>query len=233
MIPQLAGLKNRLQEDPLPWDLRFVVKKFLLGKQSLLDMFAGNADFLNYLPNLPPRVAFVDRLPADAPEQVWNVKDARVRVKHSNGDCLLPFPDISFDLVINRNGRYEIGEVRRVLTPGGVFITQQIGGMNALDLCASLGGLVKITGRNLVQNVAAFARAGLRLADCGESLGKQRFYRIDDVLYYIKHVPLLTECFDANISKQELAVLETVMERQGYFDCISHRYFLAVEKPRS
>ncbi|MDR0785671.1 MAG: class I SAM-dependent methyltransferase [Treponema sp.] len=231
MNPQLSGLKNRVQEEPLPWDLRLIVKKFLHGKQSILDMFAGNADFLNCFPTLPPRVAFVDKLPVDAPEQVWNVKDARVRVKHSNGDCLLPFPDASFDLILNRNGKYEISEVCRSLAPGGVFITQQIGGMNALDLCAALGMLIKITGRNLVQNTAAFARAGLCLVDCGESMGKQRFYRIDDVLYYIKHIPLLTECFNANISKQELSVLESVMERQGYFDCISHRYFLAVEKP--
>ncbi|MDR0411838.1 MAG: class I SAM-dependent methyltransferase [Treponema sp.] len=232
MNPQLSGLKNRVQEEPLPWDLRLIVKKFLRGRQSLLDMFAGNADFLNYLPSLPPRIAFVDRLPPGAPEQVWNVKAERVRVKHSTGDCLLPFPDASFDLVLNRSGKYEISEVCRVLAPGGVFITQQIGGMNALDLCASLGMLIKITGRNLVQNTAAFARAGLRLADCGESLSRQRFYRIDDILYYIKHVPLLTECFDADISKQELAVLESVIEQQGYFDCISHRYFLVVEKSR-
>ncbi|MDR0644801.1 MAG: class I SAM-dependent methyltransferase, partial [Treponema sp.] len=222
--------KNRLQEDPLPWDFRLIVKKFLKGKQSLLDMFASNADFLNYLPSLPPYIALVDKLPPDAPEQVWNVKGERIRVKHSSGDCELPFPDASFDLILNRNGKYEIGEVRRVLAPGGVFITQQIGGMNALDLCASLGMLIKITGRSLTQNATAFARAGLRLADCGENLGKQRFYRIDDILYYIRHVPLLTECFNENISKQELAVLEMVLEQQGYFDCISHRYFLAVEK---
>ncbi|MDR1466399.1 MAG: class I SAM-dependent methyltransferase [Treponema sp.] len=231
MIPHLSGLKNRVQEEPLPWDLRLITKKFLDRRQSLLDMFAGSADFINGFSNLPPRITFVDRLPVDAPEQIWNVKDTRIHVKHSAGDCLLPFPNTSFDIILNRNSKYEISEVRRVLSPGGVFITQQIGGMNALDLCAALGMLIKITGRSLVQNAAAFVRAGLRLVDCGESLGKQRFYRIDDVIYYIKHVPLLVECFDSTASQQELSVLESVLERQGYFDCISHRYFLVVEKP--
>jgi SAM-dependent methyltransferase len=231
MVSQLSGLKNRVQEEPLPWDLRLIIKKFLDNKQSLLDMFTSNAEFLNYLPSLPPRVAFVDRLPSNAPEQIWNVKDTYVRVKHSTGDCLLPFTDASFDIVLNRNGKYEINEVCRVLSPGGVFITQQIGGMNALDLCAALGMLIKITGRNLVQNATAFARAGLRLVDCGESLGRQRFYRVEDIVFYIKHVSLLNECFNADVSKQELSVLESVLERQGYFDCISHRYFLVVEKP--
>jgi hypothetical protein len=54
-----------------------------------------------------------------------------------------------------------------------------------------------------------------------ESLGKQRFSRIDDVLYYIKQIPLLTECFDEDVSKQELDVLETMREWLRYFDCIS------------
>jgi SAM-dependent methyltransferase len=231
MILQLSGLKNRVQEEPLPWDLRLVTKKFLDGRQSLLDMFVSSADFINGFSDLPPRVAFVDRLPVDTPEQVWNVKDTHVHVKHSTGDCLLPFPDASFDIILNRNNKYEIGEICRVLAPGGVFLTQQIGGMNALDLCAALGMTIKITGRSLLQNAAVFIRAGLRLVDHGESLGKQRFYRVDDILYYIKHVPLLAECFNAATFQQELEVLEKLLEQQGYYDCISHRYFIVVEKP--
>jgi SAM-dependent methyltransferase len=66
----------------------------------------------------------VDRLPSNAPEQIWNVKDAHVRVKYSTGDCLLPFPDASFDIVLNRNGKYEINEVCRVLSTGGVFCSE-------------------------------------------------------------------------------------------------------------
>jgi SAM-dependent methyltransferase len=223
-------LKNKLQEDPLPWDFRNIVKGFLSGRDSLLDMFAPNPELLSSLPWLPERVAFVDR--GETPsttKKIWRVNGREVPVSHASGDCLLPYSDGAFDIVVNNRGRYEISELARVLVPGGVFITQQIGGMNASDLCAALGLSPKQTGRNLVQNTAAFERAGFRLVDCGESLGRQRFYRVEDILFFIKHTPILAENFKERLVREDLAVLGKVLDLQGYFDCICHRYFLVVE----
>ena len=41
-------------------------------------------------------------------------------------DKPLPFADNSFDLVLNRHDSYDVNEVRRVLKPGGYFITQDV-----------------------------------------------------------------------------------------------------------
>ena len=54
-------------------------------------------------------------------------------------DTRLPFGNAEFDLVINRHESYEPAEVRRILHPGGRFVTQQVGGQNNTDLNALLG----------------------------------------------------------------------------------------------
>ena len=46
----------------------------------------------------------------------------------------LPLPDESFDLVINRHESFDPFEVYRILKPGGLFITQQVGGRDNIAL---------------------------------------------------------------------------------------------------
>lgn len=46
----------------------------------------------------------------------------------------LPFDSGAFDVLINRHGDYDPAECRRVLRPGGVFITEQVGADNDRDL---------------------------------------------------------------------------------------------------
>ena len=52
----------------------------------------------------------------------------------------LPFDDDSFDLIINRHGDYRVGELKCILRPGGVFITQQIGAAEGISFGELLGG---------------------------------------------------------------------------------------------
>lgn len=54
--------------------------------------------------------------------------------RETDGTGLLPFPDETFELVINRHGDYQPEEVFRILSPGGTFVTQQVGGENDREL---------------------------------------------------------------------------------------------------
>ena len=46
----------------------------------------------------------------------------------------LPFHNDEFDIVINRHGNYVPAELHRILKPGGIFITEQVGEDNERDL---------------------------------------------------------------------------------------------------
>lgn len=47
-------------------------------------------------------------------------------------DVPLPMADDSFDIVINRHESCDLHEIGRILKPGGMFITQQVGGENGI-----------------------------------------------------------------------------------------------------
>ena len=115
------------EEDDLPWDCREVILRHLRPEMKILDIDTGGGEFLlslghpygntaateNYLPNveLCREVLLplgVDFRPADGCE-------------------VLPFDDGSFDMVINRHGDFNAGEINRVLKPGGLFITSRWG----------------------------------------------------------------------------------------------------------
>ena len=51
----------------------------------------------------------------------------------------LRFPDRSFDVVLNRHAPTEVAEIVRVLRPGGVFITQQVGRRNTANIHSVFG----------------------------------------------------------------------------------------------
>lgn len=51
-----------------------------------------------------------------------------IQVEEVDGVDKLPFKDSSFDVVANRHESFDVGEVYRVLRPGGYFVTQQVGG---------------------------------------------------------------------------------------------------------
>ena len=46
----------------------------------------------------------------------------------------MPFGDNSFDIVINRHGNFDVKELFRILKPGGIFVTQQVGAENDREL---------------------------------------------------------------------------------------------------
>ena len=51
---------------------------------------------------------------------------------------------ITFDLVTNRHGKYNIQELKRILKSGGMFLTQQVGAENDRDLVELLLGDIEL-----------------------------------------------------------------------------------------
>jgi SAM-dependent methyltransferase len=60
----------------------------------------------------------------------------------------LPLPDESVSLILNRHGRLAAPEVRRVLRPGGVLLTQQVSSEDCTDLNELLGAPPRASNRD-------------------------------------------------------------------------------------
>lgn len=120
-------LRERRLGPSFPWDYLQHVRGFARGTRALLDMGTGGGERLAELSDaLPSRVVATEEWHVNAPVARDRLRPLGVEVVRSSS-LVLPFVDRAFDLVINRHEELDPAEVVRVLRPGGVFLTQQVG----------------------------------------------------------------------------------------------------------
>ena len=134
-----SHIRGRVVEAPLPWDYKKKVLDFLKPQSVILDMGTGGGEFLLSLRHPFSQTSVTESWQPNFELCEKKLAPLGITVRKTEEDKPLPFADNSFDLVLNRHDFYDVNEVRRVLKPGGYFITQQVGGSNNLRLRALLG----------------------------------------------------------------------------------------------
>ena len=106
----------------------------ILGQGLSLDMDTGGGEFLLSLGHSYSRTSATEAYPPNAELCRRLLAPLGIDFQGGAGNQTLPFADSCFDMVINRHGNYDAGEVNRILKPGGIFITQQVGEDNDREL---------------------------------------------------------------------------------------------------
>ncbi len=131
----------RVTEDEAPWQYNDVVRQHLRPHSVVLDLGTGGGEaFLKFAPHLHHGYGIEqneDRLRVAASNQrkagAGGVRFAAMNVDH------LGFLDKSFDIVLARYAGFNVAEVLRLLRPGGVFITQQMGDHDTQNIFDTFG----------------------------------------------------------------------------------------------
>ena len=113
-----------------------------------------------------------------------------VSVRAAHGEAL-PVVDGSIDLVLDRHGRLAAHEVARVLAPGGVLLTQQVGSEDCTDLNDALGAARPRAEGSWTADVAqrALERAGLVVDLSAEEHPVMTFGDLGAVVVHLRAVP--------------------------------------------
>ena len=114
-----------MEEDDLPWDYRKEILRYLKPEMRILDIDTGGGEFLLSLNHPYANTAATENYPPNVDLCRETLLPLGIDFRVADGKGLLPFEDASFDMVINRHGDFNPGEIHRVLKPGGLFITQQ------------------------------------------------------------------------------------------------------------
>lgn len=101
----------------------------------------------------------------------------------------MPFPDGRFDLVLNRHESFSPRELARVLTSGGQFVTQQVGGAEAHELGGWFGEHRELPHVNLTSVTHDLARAGFSVLGADQHVGAYVFQDVAALLAYLQLVP--------------------------------------------
>jgi SAM-dependent methyltransferase len=210
-----SWLGSRLIVQPPPWPFEEIVAGLVDDAEVALDMGTGGGEWLSALARRPARTIATESWPPNVPVAAARLRPLGIGVVHDEGAVdnvpqarghargRLAFRDEAFDLVVNRHESFVAEEVRRVLRPGGVFVTQQAhsGSRQFHDLL----GIDPVTVEEFSIELAVeqLTDAGLHIDESEVGLAITTFADIGALAWYLSVVPWavpgfsITDCHDA------------------------------------
>ena len=228
-------LEGRLVEEPLPWDYAQIVHDQFPGVHTLLDMGTGGGELLASLAPLPPETHATETYPPNQAIAKARLEPLGIQVHSLEEGAALPFPSEAFDLVINRHDDYIPDEIYRILNPGGILITQQVGGLDNLELNQVLEDRLSFpfTSWCLPRALSGLYEAGFQILRSYQATLRYTFLDIGAVVYYLKAIPWQVEGFSPETHHDGLALIHNIIERRGQFVCTAHRFLIVAKKEQS
>lgn len=236
----LAGRRTDLPTEKT-WDYTDAVVTVMKQARSMLDMRTGGGERLAQFLALQS-VSQVYATEGYPP----NVQVARERLEplgvtvYAVQNEHLPFADESLDLVINRHGSYDPDEVRRVLKPGHLFITQQVGDQTNLRLHELLGrpgkeklvhsGAQEPPAWNLTFATQQLERSGWQIIERQEAFPITRFHDIGAIVYYLKAIPWEVPDFSVEKYFDKLVEINRIIQQRGFVDVPFHSFFVVARR---
>ncbi|WP_042678903.1 methyltransferase domain-containing protein [Anaerosalibacter massiliensis] len=222
---------GRMQEFPLSWNYRNKVMIEIHEVSSLLDMGTGGGEFLSTLDPLPKYTCATEGYKPNILIAKNKLEPLGVKVYEVENDECLPFDDETFELIINKHESYSPKEVKRILKDEGIFVTQQVGGLNDKEINEFLGAPeFEFFDWNLERAVGQLKAVDLKVLEQKEDLIKTRFYDIGAIVYYLKAIPWQVPDFTIERYFDKLVEIHNIIEKLGYIDFTCHRFFIISSK---
>ena len=227
-----SHIQGRCTVEPLPWDYPQVVREFLRPGVRLLDMGTGGGEFLLTLGHPGEHTTVTEGYPPNVQLCRQRLEPLGIRVVEASGEELLPLESGRFDVILNRPEDFRAEEIFRLLKPGGVFLTQQVGGQNDNDLSRVLipGFTPQYPRHTLANNRRLLEEAGLVIWEAKEHFSPIRFFDVGALVYFAKILPWEFPGFTVDGCLETLFRLEEQRRRDGFLEGTEHRFLLLAEK---
>ena len=144
----------------------------------------------------------------------------------------LPLDDGKFDLVINRHEKFTATELWRIMRPGGLFITQQVGERMNIELRERLEGrpVEPSPSSRLERSVYHLRNAGFDIVDAREASTAGAFHDVGAIVYYLKAVPWSVRGFDVETHRCRLESMHDHIQEHGRLEVTGHHYFIEAQR---
>ncbi|MGY3750546.1 class I SAM-dependent methyltransferase [Vagococcus acidifermentans] len=224
-------LENRWENGSLPWDYKEIVRDILKPDMRLLDMGTGGGEFLISLLHPYEKTAVTEGWLPNFQLLQRTLQPKGVDVKWVAADDQLDFPNDSFDIVLNRHELFDAKEVARVLKPGGVFITQQVGGQSGRLLSEKLipDFIPPFSGWDLTLASAQLKAAGFEVLLQDECFPCQYFFDMGALIYYVRIISWEFPGFSVATHFQQLLNLYEELLSTGRIVNKEHRFLVAAQ----
>ena len=222
------------EEDDLPWDFGEVIRKYRKDSMKLLDMDTGGGEFLLSFQHPHENTAAIEGYPPNVELCKEVLLPLGIDFREAYGGCeRLPFDDACFDIITNRHGDYNIEELRRVLKPEGLFLTQQVGAENDRELVRLLlpeFTEVPFPGHYLSVKEKEFAAHGFEILERGEVRRPIRFFDVGALVWFARIISWEFPGFSVENSLEQLYRAQDMIEKDGVIEGNIHRFYLVAGK---
>lgn len=227
-----SHLTDRWESDPLPWDYAAIIDQYLKPSYKLLDLGTGGGEFLLKLNHPFDCTSVTEGYPPNYLQCKKILEPLGITVKPVDEFNHLDFPDQTFDIVIDRHESYDLTEVSRVLKPGGIFISQQCGGLNNIELSKRFipDFISEFANFSYASEIIAVENAGFQLLRHEEAAPKLRFFDVGAIVFYAKNIPWEFPGFSVDKFLPQLDELQRNIDENGYFESTESRFMFVARK---
>ncbi len=221
------------EEGELPWDFKTVIKKYLTDEMELLDMETGGGEFLLGLNHPYSKTSAIEGYKPNVEFCRNKLLPLGIDFKEADGGSILPFENTQFDIVTNRHGDYTLPELKRVLKPGGIFLTQQVGAENDRELVRLLQPEVEDS--PFPEHVLKIRRMqmqerGFDILESGEAFRPIKFYDVGALVWFAKIIEWEFPGFEVDKYLENLIKAQEILERDGVIQGRIHRFYIVARK---
>jgi SAM-dependent methyltransferase len=217
-----SALEGRAVSDRLPWDYVHLARYAVGQTDRVLDIDTGGGETLALI-GVPAGSVALEPYPPNLPVATSRLRPYGIEVRARTGSRL-PCDDGEFDLVLNRHGALDPGEIARVLRPGGLLLTQQVGAANDAELNAALGAPPPTGGLPSAEaGVDLLQAAGLAILCAEEAWPQTRYLDIGAVVLQLRAVSWQVPEFDVDRHRSQLLEIDRIIRVDGAFTVTSHR----------
>ena len=225
-------IKGRYSFCEPPWDYITLAKKQIEKSKSVLDMATGGGEVFGKIlsSSRPNKIVAIEGYKPNVLVARNNLKKFNVKVLFANETKKLPFRDGEFDLVLNRHGAFNVSELARILTSCGVFLTQQVDGLNWFDLMREFGAKPKWPWNNLKHVSKSLKDNGFAIKTGKEYEGKVVFKDIGALIYVLKATPWTVDDFSVEKYSTTLKRLNQIVQKNGKLEYFGKNFLIQAVK---
>ena len=227
-----SHVDGRVVEDALPWDYREQILHYLKPEMQILDIDTGGGEFLLSLHHPHRNTSATENYQPNIELCQNTLLPLGIDFRSADGKGNLPFKDERFDLVLNRHGDLNPEEIYRVLKPGGLFITQQVGAENDRELVELLCGHTDLPFPDQYLKIISdqFSQTGFEILDGRECFRPIRFYDVGALVWFARIIEWEFPGFSVERCQDQLLHAQAILDEKGCIKGRIHRILMIARK---
>lgn len=224
-------LDGRWKSDDLPWDYKDLVKKYLKESDKLLDIGTGGGEILLSFNHPHHLTAVTEGYKPNVKLCEEILSPLGIKVYDTVGDDLSIVNEI-FDIVINRHESYNEKDLNRVLKNGGLFITQQVGAYNNIDLSRYFdpNHVIQFPEMTFDESIKRLEDNGFEIVYKDEFFPKLKFFDLGAIAYFARIISWEFINFSVDKYIDKFVEMGKVLSEKGYIESTEHRFIIIAKK---